>query len=109
MTMEMRTKRADWLCQKCKWTMGVAKEMEDLLWKSERHVFRNTLRPIPTLTTCPSSPAAREPISVAISFDLLRKGKVMVQKANVSHGKTKMGQDCEKERGTLRSSFKVVV
>jgi hypothetical protein len=107
--MEMRTKRADWLCQKCQWTMGVAKEMEDLLWKSECHVFRLPVRPIPILTTCTSNPAAREPIFVAILFDLLRKRRVMVQKANVSHGKTRMGQYCEKERGTLRSSFKVVV
>jgi hypothetical protein len=52
--------------------------------------FRDRLRPILNLTICPSSPAAREPISVAISVDQLRKKEAMMQKANVSHGKTKM-------------------
>jgi hypothetical protein len=35
---------------------------------------------------CPSFPAAREPMSIAISFDRLRKKEAMMQKANVSHG-----------------------
>jgi hypothetical protein len=35
--------------------------------------FCNPLRPIPNLTTCSSSPAVREPISVVIPSDLLRK------------------------------------
>jgi hypothetical protein len=41
----------------------------------------------------------------AIPFDHPRKKGKMTQKANVSHGKTKM----DKERVTLRSSFKVAV
>jgi hypothetical protein len=48
------------------------------------------LRPNANLSKCPSSPGAREPISAAIPFDLLRKQEVMVQKANVDLGKTKM-------------------
>jgi hypothetical protein len=40
--------------------------------------FGNPLHPIANLTTCPSSPAAREPISVVISYDLLRKRRVMM-------------------------------
>jgi hypothetical protein len=44
----------------------------------------------PNPCPCPSSPAAREPISVAISFYHSRKQKVMMQKAIVSHGKPKM-------------------
>jgi hypothetical protein len=35
---------------------------------------------IPNLTTCPSSPAAREFISAAIPFDLLRKRKPLCKK-----------------------------
>jgi hypothetical protein len=53
-------------------------------------VFHNSLRPIPNLTTCPSSPAAREPISVVIFSDHPSKKGAMMQKANVSQGKTKM-------------------
>jgi hypothetical protein len=70
--------------------------------------FCNHLSPIPNLTTCPSSPAAREPISVAIAFDHLRKKGAMVQKANVSPCQDKEGQDGEKERVTLHSSVMVV-
>jgi hypothetical protein len=33
----------------------------------------------PCLPTCPSIPAAREPISVAISADLLRKRRVTME------------------------------
>jgi hypothetical protein len=33
--------------------------------------------PIPNLSTCPSISGAREPISVAIPFDLLRKNGAM--------------------------------
>jgi hypothetical protein len=51
---------------------------------------RNPLRPIPNLTTCPSSPDVREPISVVIPLDHLRKKGAMMQKANISHGKTKI-------------------
>jgi hypothetical protein len=50
------------------------------------------LRPIPSLTTCTSSPGAREPIFVAIPFDQLRKKGAMMQKTNVSHEKTKMNK-----------------
>jgi hypothetical protein len=52
--------------------------------RGEGVVFHNSLRPIPNLTTCSSSPAARELISVAISFDLLRKRRVM-ENVNVSN------------------------
>jgi hypothetical protein len=50
------------------------------------HVFRNSLRPIPNISRCPSSPAARKPIFVVIPFDHLRKKGALMQKANVSHG-----------------------
>jgi hypothetical protein len=42
------------------------------------------------LTTCPSSSAAREPISGAFPFDHLWKKGAIVQKVNVSHGEAKM-------------------
>jgi hypothetical protein len=54
-------------------------------------VLRDPLRPFPNITTCPSSPGARKPISVTIPVDLLGKKRTMIQKAIVSHGKTKMG------------------
>jgi hypothetical protein len=44
-------------------------------------VFGNPLRPIHNLSTCSSSPAAREPISVAIPFDHLRRKGTKMQKA----------------------------
>jgi hypothetical protein len=53
-------------------------------------IFRHFLYPIPNLTTCPSSPAASEPIFVVNPFDHLRKKGAMMQKVNVSHGKAKM-------------------
>jgi hypothetical protein len=37
-----------------------------------------------------TSPNAREPISAAISFDLRRKRRIMMEGVNVSNGKTKM-------------------
>jgi hypothetical protein len=39
----------------------------------------------PILTTCPSSPAAREPISVAILLNLLRKRRELMEDVNVSN------------------------
>jgi hypothetical protein len=60
------------------------------LCEGSPHAFRNPLRPIPNLTTCPSSPGAREPISVAIPFAHLRKNGAIMQKVNVSHGESKM-------------------
>ncbi|SAL95709.1 hypothetical protein [Absidia glauca] len=54
------------------------------------HVFRKLLSPIPDPSPCPSSPASREPISVAITIDLQRKRRVMTQKVNVSQGKQKV-------------------
>jgi hypothetical protein len=42
------------------------------------------LHPTPNLATCPSSPAAKEPIYVAISFDLLKKRRVIIEVVNVS-------------------------
>jgi hypothetical protein len=45
---------------------------------------------IPKLTTSRSSPAVREPISIATLTNLPRKKRAMMQKANVSHGETKM-------------------
>jgi hypothetical protein len=47
--------------------------------------FRHPLRPVLNLATCPSSPAAREPIFVVISIDLLRKRRVMTKDVNVSN------------------------
>jgi hypothetical protein len=67
------------------------------------------LHPVPNLSACPSSPGAREPISVVVPFDLLGKREAMMQKVNFGHGKTNMDQDGEKERVTLHSSFKIVV
>ncbi|SAM04795.1 hypothetical protein [Absidia glauca] len=75
------------------------------------HAFRNPLRSIPNLTTCTSSPAAREPIPVVIPFDHLRNKGAMMQKVNVSHGETNMDKTARR-RGlpvTLHSSLKVVV
>jgi hypothetical protein len=54
------------------------------------HVSRHPLRPIHDLTTSPSSPHARKPISVAIPLGLSRKKGAMMQETTVSHGKTKM-------------------
>jgi hypothetical protein len=48
------------------------------------HVFRNLLRPIPNLTTCPSSLGAREPISVAILLNLIRKRRELMDDVNVN-------------------------
>jgi hypothetical protein len=63
---------------------------------------------IPNQSACPSSPDDRKPISVAIPFDHLRNKEAMVQKANVSHGETKM--DTKMRRTVaLRSSSKVVI
>jgi hypothetical protein len=74
---------------------------QDLQWKGKctqkklrrfPHVFRNSLRPVPNLNTCPSSPSAIEPISVSIPFDHVRKKEAITQeaKANVSHGKREL-------------------
>jgi hypothetical protein len=60
------------------------------------HVFHNPLVPIPNSTF------------VAVLLNLLRKRRAMMQKANVSHGKTKMDKT-ERRRVTLRSSFRVAV
>jgi hypothetical protein len=49
--------------------------------------FCNPLSPNPCMSM---SPDAGEPISVAISFDLLREKRAMMQKANFRYGKTKM-------------------
>jgi hypothetical protein len=62
---------------------------------------------IPNLTTCQFSSGAREPISVANSFDLLRKRRIMLEDVIVSRGKTKIGD--RKKRVTLHSSFMSVV
>jgi hypothetical protein len=70
--------------------------------------FHNPLRPIPNLPTCPSSFAVREPITVVIPFNQLRKKGAMMQKVNVSPGKIKMDKMARK-RVTLRSSLKDVV
>jgi hypothetical protein len=45
---------------------------------------------IPNPSPCPSSLGAREPISVAIPLVLPRKKAALMQKVNVSHGKTKV-------------------
>jgi hypothetical protein len=71
-------------------------------------VFRKPLCPIPNVITCPSSLGVRESISVANPFDHLREKGAMMQKVNVGHRKTKDWQDGEKERVTLRSSFRTL-
>jgi hypothetical protein len=48
------------------------------------NVFHSPLCPIPNLTTCTSSLATREPTSVAILSNHLRKRRVMVEDGNVS-------------------------
>jgi hypothetical protein len=63
--------------------------------------FRHPLSPIPNLSTCPFSPGAREPISVAILLNLFRKKGAMMQKVNVSDGKTEL--DKMVRRGELSS------
>jgi hypothetical protein len=50
----------------------------------------SAMSPIPNPSPCPSSPGAREPISVVIPFDLLRKNRALMQNANVNHGKANM-------------------
>jgi hypothetical protein len=60
------------------------------------------------ITTCPSSPAARESISVAIPIDLLRKRRVMFRDVDVSQGKRKKDK-MVRGRVTLRSSFEIAV
>jgi hypothetical protein len=42
------------------------------------------------LTTSTTSSSAKEPISIAIPFDLSREKGAMMQNENVSHGKTKL-------------------
>jgi hypothetical protein len=49
-------------------------------------MYSSTMVTESNLRICPSSPGAREPISVAVSIDLLRKKEAMAQKANVSQG-----------------------
>jgi hypothetical protein len=66
----------------------MAMEKRVHLKKIAAHVFHNPLRPIPNLTTCPSSPAAGEPISAATLLNLLRERRVMRQDVNVGHDKT---------------------
>jgi hypothetical protein len=56
--------------------------------KNYEDCFRNPLCPIPNLITLTPSPAAREPIAVAIPFDLLRKRRVLMQ-VNVSNVRKK--------------------
>jgi hypothetical protein len=42
--------------------------------------FRDLLRPIPNPSVRPFSPGVRESIPVTISFDLLRKRRIMMEK-----------------------------
>jgi hypothetical protein len=106
MIKRMKEERASQQCHKNQWQwpkevsqvmglFGSAMATESTMekWVPRKGfplVFRNPLRPIPNLTKCPLCPNARKPISIAISFDLLRKKVAIVQKVNVSHGKTKM-------------------
>jgi hypothetical protein len=48
-------------------------------------------------------------MSLAIPFDLLRKKRAMMQKANVSHGKAKMETRWRKGESYPAFVFKVVV
>jgi hypothetical protein len=65
--------------------------MEKVNASKKIDAFRDPLSPISNLSTYSSSPAAREPIFVAILLNLPRKKETLKQKANVSQGKTKMG------------------
>jgi hypothetical protein len=47
-------------------------------------------------------PGAREPISVVIPFDLQRKKRAIMQKANVGHGKKKVDLVRRKELPCFR-------
>jgi hypothetical protein len=60
-------------------------EMQLIKLGGFHQVFRNAWRPNPNLTTCPSSPAAREPIFVAILLNLQRKRRVVMDDVNVSN------------------------
>jgi hypothetical protein len=62
-------------------------------------VFRNSQLLIPNLTTYPSSPAVREPVSVVITVDHLTKKGAVMQKAKFGHGKPRM--DRTLRRGAL--------
>jgi hypothetical protein len=73
------------------------------------YVIRNSLRPVPKPSPCPSSPSARKPILVVVPINQLRKKGVMMQKANVSHGQTKMNKVVRRREVTMRLSFKVVI
>jgi hypothetical protein len=83
-----------WVASKVQWLGDLQRKSECTPIKIERvyQCFRH-----------PSSPTAREPISVTILYNLLRKNGVMMQKANVGHG-----GDREDDRLTLCPSLKVV-
>jgi hypothetical protein len=57
---------------------------------------KQSLVPIPKLNTGSPGPRAREPISAVIAVVLMRKERIITQKANGYHGKTKDKQDGKK-------------
>jgi hypothetical protein len=72
---------------------SVIEKVSVLHYKKSFARVRNSLLPISNPSPClpcPSSPVAREPVSVAISSDPLKKKEAMMPKANVSQGKLKM-------------------
>jgi hypothetical protein len=60
------------------------------------------------LTTCPSSPGSRKPISIVTSFDPLRKRRVMMEDVNVSNVREGWPGCCKGDIPLL-SSLKVVM
>jgi hypothetical protein len=125
MTKRMNEGRADWWFKKVSVVAGKGSEPSNrAFWKFNGYtiyngkvsaqkkdgeiVFPYPLRPISNLSTCPSSPGAREPVSVGILSNLLRKRRVIMKDVNVSHGKPKMDK-MVKRRVTLCSSFTVVL
>jgi hypothetical protein len=67
-------------------------EGECIYKNSESPCFSLSLRLLPTLITCSSSPGDREPISVASLLNLPRKKGAVMQETIVNHGKPKMGK-----------------
>jgi hypothetical protein len=66
---------------------ALATESKNGMGMHLKEIVRNPLRQMPNLTLCPSSPAAREPISVVIPSDLPRKRRVMLKDVNASNAR----------------------
>jgi hypothetical protein len=102
--------RAKGLCSSSgQWRGNLLRKMNTKIIQVLPHDFRSILIPIPNLSAyCPSSPAAREPISIPILLNLVRKSRVMVKVVKVSNVGERWTR-CRKEDLPLLSSLKVVV